>query len=522
MNNKILLSIILCFSSACPLFAQDGTLDSSFGINGKRISELNVSESSVNSMAIQTDGKILLAGYSTIYPPAPIKQNFSVARYNIDGSNDTTFGNNGRVVTRVTNENSIARSIIVQPDGKILVGGNTEGPGRIDFMIVRYNSNGTFDSSFNKTGVKIIPMSKFSTYGYSLALQNDKKILIAGHSYWADYDFAISRIFENGRLDSSFNDSGKVLLKLGTSDDIATSVKIQKNGKIIVSGYTASNNYNSAIVRLNTNGKLDNTFGNNGIVIKDLSNNGNDFTIASAIQQDDKIILAGFVGNSSNDRALLSRFKSNGELDSSFNKTGSVITKLPGDQVSIYDVKIQGDNKIVIAGYAGFSPDASFIAVRYLNNGNIDSTFGNNGIAETKISTRMDWAGSLGIQKDGKIVLGGTCYCNASYSFAMVRYNSKLVLSNLDLRNKNKSMLLYPNPITKSALLEYDLIENGLINLYLSDINGKTLVNFLKDEFQYSGTHKQNVIIPDNITPGIYFLNFTSLDVNYVIKVIVE
>ncbi|MEH2110959.1 DUF4347 domain-containing protein [Nostoc sp.] len=277
-------------------------LDASFDSDGKVTTDLG-SADIARSVVVQDDGKILVAGVSN--------SNFAVVRYNSNGSLDTSFGSAGKVTTDIGNKTSdTSYSIALQPNGKILVAGVSGN----NFAVVRYNSDGSLDTSFDSDG-KVTTDLGGTDVAYSIALQADGKIILAGKR---SNDFAVVRYNTDGSLDASFGSAGKVITNLG-STDIAYSVTLQDDGNIIVGG--VSNN-NFALVRYNSEGSLDTSFGSAGKVITDLGST--DIAYSVTLQGDSKIILAGKRGND----FALTRYNSDGSLDTSFGGAGKVITNI--------------------------------------------------------------------------------------------------------------------------------------------------------------------------------------------------
>ena len=267
-------------------FKTNGDLDSSFGFNGKvKIS----SKVLVQAMSIQSDGKILIAGDSDISN----KTSFALLRLKTNGNLDTSFGKNGKVYTDFHGDDDEAKSIAVQKDKKILVGGLTIRNGLYCFAIARYNTNGALDISFGGDGRVTTAVGSSHSHGYGIAIQSNGKILQAG-----DYDnssgynqFAVVRYNTDGTLDNSFAGNGKAAVSF-TGGSTANNVGIQSNGKIILTGtLTDYKNYNFALARFHADGSIDNSFGTNGKVITGFG--GNDYGVSSVIQPDNKIVVAG-------------------------------------------------------------------------------------------------------------------------------------------------------------------------------------------------------------------------------------
>ena len=267
----------------------NGSLDTSFGGSGKVATPVGGVDEG-RSMVLQIDGKIVVAGNSGV--------DIGLVRYNTDGSLDTTFNGSGKVITAVGSGTDTGNGVALQNDGKIVVAGDSRGGSSNDIAVVRYNTDGSLDTTFNGTGKVITDLGTViegDDSGQSVVVQSDGKIVVIGASYnGANDDFAVVRYNTDGSLDTTFNGGGKVTTATSIYSDAASGVLIQDDGRIVVGGTARSGNSSSnfAIVRYNPDGSLDETFGGGGIVTTstgDLSDNGHSL----AIQTDGKILLAG-------------------------------------------------------------------------------------------------------------------------------------------------------------------------------------------------------------------------------------
>ncbi len=405
----------------------DGSLDLSFGNNGQVITDIG-GHDYCNAICIQPDGKILIGGTSF----NGVKWTFTLIRYNTDGILDNTFGNNGFVSTDLGGISDECYSIAIQSNGKIVAAGTaTINNDTSYFALVRYNYNGSLDSTFNNNGIAFTDFGRKS-YGTSVAIQPNDKIIVAGYSdingnY--DYDYAIARYNTDGTLDLTFDGDGKTSTDFEIYD-FGYSLSIQPDGKIIVAGTSMNNSDTSyfALVRYNYNGSIDSTFGSSGKVINDCGGIAGASSVI--LQPDEKIIAAGFsktVGGIP-DFSLV-RYNTDGSLDNNFNGNGIVITDFGGDD-QIYSLALQSNGKIVAAGYTIFNDisgqNVDFAIARYNSDGNLDYTFGNNGKVTTSFGC-WDYGGHVAIQSDGKIVVAGhsqDIYGALGDDYLLARYNS--------------------------------------------------------------------------------------------------
>ena len=215
-----------------------GILDDSFG-NGSGYVYIS-GDNYGQSLAVQSNGKILLGGYC--YNNSSGNRNFCIARFNSNGTLDATFGslgNSGKVIQSIGSFYDAGQSLAIQPDGKILFGGECiDGIINSDFCIARFNSNGTLDTSFGTGGKVIQPIGSFYDAGQSFAIQPDGKILLGGSCQGvSNFDFCIARFNSDGTLDTSFGSpNGFIIQPIGLFNDVGHSLAIQPDGKILFGG----------------------------------------------------------------------------------------------------------------------------------------------------------------------------------------------------------------------------------------------------------------------------------------------
>jgi uncharacterized delta-60 repeat protein len=392
MKTTCTFAVIVYFiaATAFEAFAQAGTLDLTFGTNGKVTTDFGGTDDRGYAVAIQSDGKIIVAGTNGASP----NENIALARYNVNGSLDFSFGSLGKVITDFGNEEENGKAILIQNDGKILVTGTTNygAPTNNDFILVRYHSNGVLDNGFGVGGKVVTDFNNSSDMSQSIALQIDGKIVLAGYTGSSTSDFALVRYNNDGSLDNTFGSAGKVTTDFAGDNDFGNSMAIQSDGKIVVGGYTfVGVNEAFAVARYTSNGILDSSFGNGGKVSTPLGFPA-EFGYSLAIQADGKIILAGDIYIGHYDFGLV-RYNSDGSLDSAFGNNGKAATAIESYDDKGYSVAIQGDGKIVVAGYSNNGTNNDFALVRYFGNGSLDSTFGSGGIVtiDLPVQTIMEW-----------------------------------------------------------------------------------------------------------------------------------
>jgi len=426
-----IILLLLVYSSN----AQPGSLDQTFGNGGKVITDFGNTDDFGNSLAIQTDGKIIVGGSA--------EADFALVRYNSNGLLDSTFGVDGKVITDFKIENTIrapVRSVIIQEDGKILLLGTVVDISYAQLALVRYNTDGSLDNSFGENG-KLISNLAGGWYGQSLAIQPDKKILVVAyvvHLNSFTNSFGLLRYNYDGSIDSTFGTNGMAETIFG--DDIpAYCIGIEPDGKIVVGGFKkfeiSDHHFADSImvIRYKKNGLRDSSFGINSIGLAYV-NTPYSAGLSLGIQDNGKIVVSGFSANGINNSFAIIRFDTTGYLDSSFAINGIRITKLSASAESSYDfdnaycMAIQKDGMIVQGGVSKGASNTDFALIRYDSNGNIDSSFGTNGIVVTPVGNDKDNALATRLQGDNKIVLAGYSFNGIDYDFSLVRYNSEVIL----------------------------------------------------------------------------------------------
>ena len=408
---------------------KDGHLDPSLSFRG-RIILTDVGDETFEgayAIAVQPDGKIVAVGFST--PAAAPSIDFALVRYESTGRVDRQFGDNGRVLTDFGGTGSTDEALGVALDsiGRIVVAGYSSSSAGFDFAVARYNPDGTPDISFNSTG-KVLTNLGGSDTGRAVAIDSNDRIVVAGYSnVGGTYDFAVVRYNVDGTLDTTFNATGRVLTDFGVgSGDFAAAAIIQPDGKIVVGGLSDASGipYDFALARYNPNGTLDSTFNGSGKVLTDFSGSGSFDTLqALAIQSDGKIVAAGQSIVSGRPNFAVARYVMTGDLDGMFNGTGKVLTAFDSGSAMANAVVIQSDGKIVAAGLFdnGNRKGADFALARYNIDGTPDSTFHSMGKVVTNIGG-SEVAYSVGIQPDGTIVAAGFSDVRRTSDFALARY----------------------------------------------------------------------------------------------------
>lgn len=409
MKNSILLLSFCLSSLASSSFGQAGRPDSSFGINGfANAAFIDDQRSWANAIAMQPDNKIIAAGARQI----DAQNDYLLVRFKTNGTLDSSFGNNGTVITTFSpGSDDVINAVAVQPDGKIIAAGSSG--------IVRYNKDGSLDNSFAVNGKNTQVASV--AYIRCMTLQKDGNILLGGDKSFFNainqHIFFTARLQSNGYYDSTYGTNGlfEFNIHLGSSNQPNHSrgneIVVQPDNKILLGGDIQIGNdaisspVKPVIIRINENGTPDLSFGGgDGWNYSNVYQRG--FTESIALQADGKIVAGGFTTPGSTD-LLMIRYLSNGNFDSSFGNTGQVTTHVDGKSAWCYALKITDENKILSGGGSSGAYEDFFVA-QYNNNGTLDSSFGSNGIGLTEPSgCRNNFGFAMLLTTAGDIMLAG-------------------------------------------------------------------------------------------------------------------
>ena len=340
---------------------------------------------------LQSDGKVVVVGNATIGNA----QQFLLNRYNTDGSYDASFGTSANgLITTAIGSRAEATSIVVQSDGKLLVVGFAIIDNNTVCAIVRYNTDGSLDTTFGQNGNGIVTQTiGEGCAGYSCTLQSDGSIVVAGAAViQGGSEFILMRYTSAGILDTTFGTNGIVTTQLGIGAS-AQSIAIQSNGQILLGGFARLNSaWQIAIARYNIDGTLDSSFGTNGIVT---TTSGSESAINSIVlDASENIIGVGY----SDTNIFVARYLPSGSLDTTFGTNGITVQAI-GSNALANSIALQTDGSLVVTGLS----DSNLAVLQYTTAGSLDSSFATNGIALISNAQGVDGI----IQSDGNIIAIG-------------------------------------------------------------------------------------------------------------------
>jgi uncharacterized delta-60 repeat protein len=451
----------------------------SFGDSTKGIvtTSINSYNNYSTCSAVDYEDRIVVGGYG--WEDCSGNNNFLLCRYNPDGSLDETFGcDGGKVSTDIKdNDNDdYANALVIDSQNRIIVCGYTEEY-YDKITVVRYKANGRIDCSFGCDGAVVVSIrNSNNSRGLALTLDSYDRILVCGYTETCDdTNFAIIRLTNSGNIDYNFGDCGKVEtdirydisgIDISGNDDFATGIAIDSQDRIIISGVTLNNNNSTelsngadfVIVRYTDCGHLDTTFGpqQSGMVVTDISNNSWDMASFSSIAKTtigidskDRIILGGNTFSLSEtlmDFAVV-RYDSSGNIDHTFGNNGIQITDINCGNWDVANAMVIDDqDRIVLVGYttepyfigeydiSENDISGNFAIIRYDVNGNLDTSFGHcgTGIVETDVTSDGAKATSVSIDSHNKLVVGGYGYKCDENRFVVTRYHDNGLLDTED------------------------------------------------------------------------------------------
>ncbi len=382
----------------------DADLDPTFDGDGRVQTAVGTGSSKARAVAVQSDGKIVAVGIGNS------ESDMAIARYNDDGSLDTSFSGDGKDLQDFGIGVDRAWDVALQGDGKIVVVGSAAAVGSQNFKVLRYLSDGTLEGHATATFAG-------ASVAHGVAIQSDGRIVVVG-STDAGSAIAVARFTTSGILDSTFSGDGMVTTDFFWGVDEGWDVAIQPGGKIIVVGSAAQDTLTEFVVlRYNVNGSLDTSFGSGGSTFVGFQNNS--YGRAVAIQPDGKIVV---VGSSSTSSAIaVARLNSSGSLDTTFACDGRDERDFFWGVDEGWDVAIRSDGKILVAGSVFLDTLSEIAVLRYNTDGYLDWSFGGDGYASTLMGQGSHGQG-LALHADGKLIVAGYATAGNPSFFALARY----------------------------------------------------------------------------------------------------
>lgn len=485
----------------------NGVADSTWGSDGEVDLASSNGDDGVSGINILRDGTILATGgsFNGEY------SNFSVTRFTPNGLLDASFGHQGSATIGIDGANINANSAAIQSDNSIVFAGEVITGSVYAIALARITKDGIPDSTFGTDGVVTTAFGNDDDGAYKCAVQSDDKIVVTGYTgNSTQYNGFVIRYMPNGSIDSTFGTAGVVVFGLGTEEE-GNAIGVQPDGKIVISGRTTSgSDRNILLMRLNPNGSMDNSFGINGITVTALST-GNDGGYSLTFQKDGKILLGGFTYPGSSFDAAIVRYTADGKLDPEFGTSGRVVYDMgSGKQEVLTSIVVQADGKIIAGGYSGTFAgggvdDAQTLLIRLNPDGSFDNTFGTNGVLTTTYDRDNSGSGSLGLQPNGGIIVATGVDYGKQYDVAVMRLQSGLNLGVDNSGRPDVNAHVYPNALASESTLEYEATTRAAITISLIDMQGKTALILQPETVVEAGGHTLH-FNTDGLPHGAYLL----------------
>ena len=358
--------------------------------------------------AAQTDGKIIVAGYRN----DGVKNSSLLVRFTADGKVDPTFGTGGVAVYEGGGLDNKALGLALSPEGAIVVTGYIRSVTGRGLLVLKYQPDGTLAQQY----VYNASSGTSANLGFGVAFQKDGKIVVVGEqTNGATQDIVVLRLLSTLIPDSGFGSSGVVTYNGGgNANDKGFGIAIQSDQKIVVSGAEVGIGAKAPdllVLRLNSNGSLDSSFGSKGVFAYSAAGDFADYGNVVRIQTDDKIVVGGATSDGLRFKTLLLRLGTGGALDAGFGKGGVVLYEGPAKAYDYtYDIALQKDNKILLSGVSSDGMNNDAVVTRFQANGAIDPTFGDSGVFTFDTTSADNSANAITLQPDGKIVAAGYSY----------------------------------------------------------------------------------------------------------------
>jgi len=336
------------FDFALARYDAEGVLDAGFGSGGKVTTTFGSTADLAQGVALQPDGRIVVAGSSGY--PQQRDEAFALARYNVDGSLDLGFGTGGKVTTKFSSPgDDSARALVLQPDGKIVLIGSdfvATREGASDFALARYDIDGSLDRTFGTGGKVTTTFGSGSDLANAAVLQPDGKLVVAGYTYVGGVAgqsyFALARYRTDGTLDPSFGSGGRVTTDFGPGGGSAWAAALQPDGKILAAGTGPGGTF--ALARYRTDGTLDPSFGTGGTVTTPVGLRDEGFANALALGPAGLVVAGGWSSSCTYQDFELARYMPDGSLDASFGSTDKrcLVPNVKGKKLEAAKATIRG------------------------------------------------------------------------------------------------------------------------------------------------------------------------------------
>jgi uncharacterized delta-60 repeat protein len=410
----VVATVVTLLALAVPARAEPGQLDRFFSDDGRQTAFAHGATG--YAVAVDRQGRIVVAGY-TLGGQADV----ALARFMPNGEPDTEFGGGDGRVTTDLGAVDYAFDVAIG-GGKIVVAGQRDQGDKSQIAVLRYGPRGNLDTTFSKDGKIFSDFGKVFQQANAVTIAGNGNILVGGYtSNGTSSRWAMVRYKPGGGLDHDFGGDGKVSVDLSTTDEQIEDIVVAPGGRILAAGYAEQSFIPQfAIAQFFSGGRFDGGFGDGGKKLVDVSD-GSDTGYAMALQDDGKIVVAGYADHGGRGDWGLVRFGPKGHLDQSFAGDGTRVTSFGPGYEYASGVAIQQNGKILAVGRV-IRKSGDLCVLRYLDQGRLDKAFGGDGRTCTDFYSGSDVGRDVALQKNGKIVVGGEAVRGSTRRFAIARY----------------------------------------------------------------------------------------------------
>ncbi len=488
--------------------AQLSYLDTSFNHTGKRTQELSKIQNWGSSVALDSSGNILVAGYAYLS-----KWQFALMRLRPDGSLDTSLRHTGMLISPTPYKVDMANSIAVSPNQNITLAGFSSDGTTDFFAVMRYLPDGSPDSSFGVNGV-VYTAGLLEGRAYSVLVQPDRKTLLGGVSYVGGLSgMTLLRLLEDGRPDSSFGNGGIVFTRVLGDPGFVRTMSLLPDGRVLAGGVAFPGvGQVFALARFHTDGSPDTSFAAVGLMQLPVGPAGSE--IKSLLLRPDGAVIA--VGEADAGSPLVKKIAMacilpDGSLDAGFGIGGKVLPTTGLKDMFVAGAVQLSNGRIVVGGVASDGMKDNFSLARYLPDGSTDTAFNKSGSLLTTVGNSYSYITGLVIQPDDRIVAAGWCWGQAAANeFAVARYlPDALPIPNgiYRLPAGIREARIYPNPASSFLELSYHCSTYSPQKIRLTDLQGKTLQTWTDLPTGASAYRSIRLQLPAHLPGGTYYIS---------------
>jgi uncharacterized delta-60 repeat protein len=495
--------------------AQPGSLDPDFGDQGKVIEVIGGNHVNATFVAVQDDQKILVCGgvEGPDFDPTAL-----IYRYMPDGTPDESFGDLGHINIKHGDDDCYAKSVAQLPDGRIVVLVSIEGSTSESIALYMYEADGSPDFQFGQQGIALLTFGSTYLRGQAMIIQPDGKIVFAGYRgeegspvNWP----MVARYWPDGEIDSDFGVNGVSQTTIGDDYSGITSIGLQPDGKIVIGGYCNIENVECfAMMRFTADGELDTSFDGDGKLITSFPTGDADIN-ALVVQPDGKIVVAGYVQiTNENNEIVVARYLPDGSFDLDFNNDGIAVLPFSPHRDQARSLILQPDGHLLLSGYVQNGATLSTLncaVARLTPSGFPDVTFHEEGLAQYNFGHAAESINEIALQADGKIVAVGYVQEENFNRMLIARIESGITVANHDPLLLTLQHNVFPNPATAEIHVSYVLQVEDNIQINLVDGSGRLIETLLPRSARSTVHHEEILQLPINTMTGMYIIEVSGM-----------